>query len=70
MRFCPPTRARARSSAVEHYLDTVGVTGSIPVAPTTLASQKPDIRQHFPGCLIFIEQDMAGAPRLIARSAI
>jgi hypothetical protein len=24
----------ARSSAVEHYLDTVGVTGSIPVAPT------------------------------------
>ncbi len=33
-----PTRAepqrRARSSAVEHYLDMVGVTGSIPVAPT------------------------------------
>ena len=27
---------RARSSAVEHYLDTVGVTGSIPVAPTIL----------------------------------
>ena len=26
---------RARSSAVEHYLDMVGVTGSIPVAPTT-----------------------------------
>ena len=25
---------RARSSAVEHYLDMVGVTGSIPVAPT------------------------------------
>ena len=25
----------ARSSAVEHYLDMVGVTGSIPVAPTT-----------------------------------
>src|SRR5690606_2261316 len=24
----------ARSSAVEHYLDMVGVTGSIPVAPT------------------------------------
>jgi hypothetical protein len=24
----------ARSSAGEHYLDTVGVTGSIPVAPT------------------------------------
>ncbi len=29
-----PARAGARSSAVEHYLDTVGVTGSIPVAPT------------------------------------
>src|ERR1043165_4221080 len=25
-----------RSSAEEHYLDMVGVTGSIPVAPTTL----------------------------------
>jgi hypothetical protein len=24
----------ARSSAEEHYLDMVGVTGSIPVAPT------------------------------------
>src|SRR5205823_5308621 len=29
---------RARSSAVEHYLDMVGVTGSIPVAPTILKS--------------------------------
>jgi hypothetical protein len=27
----------ARSSAVEHYLDMVGVTGSIPVARTTAA---------------------------------
>ena len=27
----------AVSSVVEHYLDTVGVTGSIPVAPTTPA---------------------------------
>ena len=26
---------RARSSAVEHYVDIVGVTGSIPVAPTS-----------------------------------
>ena len=30
----PPYLARARSSAGEHYLDMVGVTGSIPVAPT------------------------------------
>ena len=28
-------RFRARSSAEEHYLDMVGVTGSIPVAPTS-----------------------------------
>jgi hypothetical protein len=27
---------RARSSAGEHYVDIVGVTGSIPVAPTTI----------------------------------
>src|SRR5690349_2527132 len=30
------TEARARSSAGEHYVDIVGVTGSIPVAPTNL----------------------------------
>ena len=29
-----PQVARARSSAGEHYVDIVGVTGSIPVAPT------------------------------------
>src|SRR6516164_576270 len=33
--------ARARSSAEEHYLDMVGVTGSIPVAPTTAGSPDP-----------------------------
>jgi hypothetical protein len=27
-------RSGARSSAEEHYVDIVGVTGSIPVAPT------------------------------------
>jgi hypothetical protein len=32
----PHTRPRARSSAGEHYVDIVGVTGSIPVAPTRL----------------------------------
>jgi hypothetical protein len=30
---------RARSSAEEHYLDMVGVTGSIPVAPTSFHNQ-------------------------------
>jgi hypothetical protein len=37
---------RARSSAEEHYLDMVGVTGSIPVAPTTkpLANSALSIR--------------------------
>jgi hypothetical protein len=35
MRGLPATGGlRARSSAEEHYLDMVGVTGSIPVAPT------------------------------------
>src|SRR5262249_12120555 len=29
-----PPHIRARSSAGEHYLDMVGVTGSIPVVPT------------------------------------
>ncbi len=32
---------RAISSEVEHYLDTVGVTGSIPVSPTFFSSRQP-----------------------------
>ena len=39
----PPISLRnkgwVRSSAVEHYLDMVGVTGSIPVAPTNLFNE-------------------------------
>src|SRR5690606_35618743 len=35
LRYHARPAMRARSSAVEHYLDMVGVTGSIPVAPTT-----------------------------------
>ena len=31
-----PSEPWAHSSAGEHHLDTVGVTGSIPVAPTTV----------------------------------
>ena len=38
---------RARSSAVEHYLDMVGVTGSIPVAPTSCKQKR---RQSFDWC--------------------
>jgi hypothetical protein len=34
----------ARSSAGEHYLDMVGVTGSIPVAPTIQSFQTADLR--------------------------
>ena len=34
----PIAPVRARSSAGEHYLDMVGVTGSIPVAPTNYLS--------------------------------
>src|SRR3979411_407468 len=33
-----PRWFRARSSAGEHYVDIVGVTGSIPVAPTILSN--------------------------------
>ena len=33
----------ARSSAGEHYLDMVGVTGSIPVAPTIQSFQTADL---------------------------
>ena len=47
-RYTLPCFARAaafwaRSSAVEHYLDMVGVTGSIPVAPTI---QRPTERHR------------------------
>lgn len=35
-RFRQSNGFRVRSSAGEHYLDMVGVTGSIPVAPTIL----------------------------------
>ena len=37
---------RARSSAEEHYLDMVGVTGSIPVAPTILPRFSKLFRHH------------------------
>ena len=36
MRLRQSGRFWARSSAVEHYLDMVGVTGSIPVVPTKI----------------------------------
>jgi hypothetical protein len=36
----PPSGERARSSAGEHYVDIVGVTGSIPVAPTIFPTIK------------------------------
>ena len=37
---------RVRSSAGEHYLHTVGVTGSIPVAPTIFSNDLDDIRRN------------------------
>ena len=40
LRRKPESRFRARSSAVEHYLDMVGVTGSIPVVPTKFGNNK------------------------------
>src|ERR1051325_8299023 len=37
-------RARVLSSAVEHYLHTVGVTGSNPVAPTKPSGSRQSLR--------------------------
>ena len=48
---------RTRSSAVEHYVDIVGVTGSIPVASTILARGSdlgfapPPVRRRRPNAL-------------------
>ncbi len=46
--------AGARSSAVEHYLDTVGVTGSIPVAPTRQGTIKIAPSTHLPSLTISV----------------
>ena len=42
----------ARSSAGEHYLDMVGVTGSIPVAPT---NSKSEVVQRSLQALLFYD---------------
>src|SRR5438445_5020793 len=42
--------ARARSSAGEHYVDIVGVTGSIPVAPTIVFNYLDDNNLPTPLC--------------------
>src|ERR1043166_3523244 len=51
-RALPPANPRnslqARSSVVEHYLDTVGVVGSIPIAPT-IESRKTGRIRNSPG---------------------
>ena len=58
VRFPPPPREqspttsvfiRAISSVGEHYLDTVGVTGSIPVSPTTTGPEFPGFLRLLPG---------------------
>src|SRR5690606_25493900 len=57
---CPapagPPAARAVSSAVEHYLDMVGVTGSIPVPPTRFEEKRPErgvfFLSHFQGGVV------------------
>src|SRR5580692_10830625 len=41
-----PSWQRARSSAGEHYVDIVGVTGSIPVAPTIFINNLRILRIH------------------------
>ena len=47
----------ARSSAGEHYVDIVGVTGSIPVAPTILKARNP---QGFAGLHYFWANSFGG----------
>ena len=37
------SRRQARSSVVEHYLDTVGVVGSNPIAPTSFTQRRPGL---------------------------
>ena len=47
----------ALSSAGEHYLDMVGVTGSIPVAPTIPSTKKaPDVS----GAFLFLARSLRG----------
>ena len=48
---------KARSSVGEHYLDAVGVSGSIPLVPTNLKYQRLFIRQ--PGDLGYFLRDYA-----------
>ena len=55
----PSRKYRARSSAGEHYLDTVGVTGSIPVAPTSFHNR---FKQLPPLPIVTISR-LRGAPR-------
>ena len=50
-------RMLARSSAGEHYLDTVGVAGSIPVEPTILCplrSVGSGSSRFMVGCAFFL----------------
>jgi hypothetical protein len=56
---------QARSSVVEHYLDTVGVVGSIPIAPTTFdvpCMQATLLMKHAAGfCCLFAARFRGGA---------
>src|SRR6476660_9835142 len=61
----------ARSSAGEHYLDMVGVTGSIPVAPTSLRLLRK--RLVFRGFLLIQSGtlqtfDISAGPKLVPLS--
>ena len=64
-----PNEARARSSAGEHYVDIVGVTGSIPVAPTSFFN---NLIQTIPfgaikGPPLGSDRRQPGAPRCATR---
>ena len=59
-------RCRARSSAGEHYVDIVGVTGSIPVAPTISKALDIASTKRRPGLFRFgpVKPDRGSRPRL------
>ena len=63
-----PIGIRARSSAGEHYLDMVGVTGSIPVAPTIFLDFPPNAGRgrdaHFVPVMLTITEQGNGVSRI------
>ena len=58
-----PIAKRAVSSAVEHYLDMVGVTGSIPVLPTTFSTKSRDTLKRLSDAVFFVRRTRGTLPQ-------